>query len=311
MDFLINNRITLHAPNKHNKCVWPFSDHGIRLLMELFSNRLASGRVTEETLATMQFVQMGSWQQNRTIPVYSRHVPAVGDMTGRCPCINSEGKECGMTFNFSDPNVRFALQQLLVNVSRVVRPAVNAFFELLHNFMNPPQADYRSNPVCTRCGQKFPNIAGCENANGDNPTVGHPQDATCLHCENRFCTDCGGQHLGTICKGFPPDTMDDMFQACPGCRRATWRESGCPTMTCPCGVIWCWICRCLRHPEQHHDADPINNHYCMTLDRYMANPIWAENRAFEAYRENHPLVPNLDGYQDIYLGRDGREWVPL
>ena len=29
---------------------------------------------------------------------------------------------------------------------------------------------------------------------------------------------------------------------CPECQRETWKNGGCPHITCPCGAHWCWIC---------------------------------------------------------------------
>ena len=101
-------------------------------------------------------------------------------------------------------------------------------------------------------------------------------------CNYQYCTDCKQSHPGYICRGIPPEDDPDIeAQSCPGCFAKTYKRDGCPCMKCgnpSCGKIWCWTCRCLRHPETRYDKP----HYCPTDLNYRSNPAWGNH--FVPYR---------------------------
>jgi hypothetical protein len=90
----------------------------------------------------------------------------------------------------------------------------------------------------------------------------------CVACTSKTCGQCGTEaHPGDICSAAfakqynmtPEEVLSSVKkQACPGCKLAVIKDTGCNHMTCVCGFGWCWACGDSINPlnpaEHYRDA---------------------------------------------------------
>ena len=237
---------------------------------------------------------------------YSNKKINVGDICVPCPCLCEEDSlPCSCLFNLSDSmtfesfTLAFKDYSIITDINDVgdqVPDPVKIMFATLEVLRNPSlRPNNRLKSTCPQC--KFVNDASDEakwNNSGNTPLLSHPCEVVCknLECSHKYCTDCLQYHPGIICRGFVEDPeCDPNVQLCPACSHTTYRVDGCTCITCElpnCRKTWCWICRCLRHPEQHERINPDLIHYCMDVDRYITNPSWRNNPEFKPYRQLAP-----------------------
>jgi len=218
-----------------------------------------------------------------------------------CPCLNEEYFECECLFNLSDPQTFDSFSKAFEGYTQItdindfgdqIPDPVKIMFTTLEVLRNPElRPNIRMKSTCPKCN--FVNEASNEalwNSKGNTPKLIHPSDMKCRECAHEYCTDCKQYHPGFICRGFveEPD-CDPNIQLCPACAHTTYRVDGCTCITCEipnCRKTWCWICRCLRYPEQHGNDNHI--HYCMDEARYSSNPSWLLNADFKPYKQRAP-----------------------
>jgi len=240
----------------------------------------------------------------------------VGDVCIRCICIKDNYIQCNALFNLSDIETYNKFKKCFsshiiehkYDDDIFIQDPVEYMFERLDSLLDPSKRpSIRTCSKCPKCEyiNTFENKEAILNSSGTNPLLKHPSDVICGNpiCNYNYCTDCKLSHPGFICRGFPEeeDTAKDI-EACPACGHITNRIDGCTCMTCAiptCRKTWCWICRCIRYPEQN--PDNINYdllHYCMDDNRYQSNPNWYNNPDFIPYKNIAPK------------GQEGMDFIP-
>jgi len=298
-----DNMIILHWKNKTKKCVWPLT--GLNFLATQFIQQLASSQcvIKESTdIDALTFYIPNIHPDKQTFLWNPRRTPKIGSIFIKCPCIK-ENQECNGCFHLSDPKMLRAFKNIFNNVPQDATDNVKNLFTLIQTMLNVPLNTYRMLSICPACQCENISHEAQYNHTGANPKLKHPTDITCRHCNFNYCTDCKQSHPGHICRGFNQDEdPGKIFQACPGCKVATERISGCAFMHCSnktCNRMWCWICRCFQYEEQGIDTDDSHNHYCMTENYYQFNPQWINNREFKPYTNESPPSPD-----------DNEDWTP-
>ena len=289
-------------PNKHywdRDKIWYYA----KIMIDFFKNRKYCGVVTRNNIDTYcrhfdKYTQFG-----KTTPNFDATI-RIGDICIQCPCLENYFP-CKCLFKLSDPSTFEAFTKAMVGYSHKVdlndmmiqiADPVETLLKYIEIRKDPSKSpNLRLNTTCPKCSyiNTFENKEAIRNSTGENPLLQHPSDVICGRCQHEYCTDCKRTHKGFICRGFPEeDDCNKQIELCPACGHTTDRISGCTCITCEipsCGKTWCWICRCLRHPE--HSSNTI--HYCITQNRGNTNPNWRLNPNVVLCTEVAPV--SLDG----------------
>jgi len=304
-----NEMLVFHRTSRslaHDSHYWVHSNlwDMSKYIVGFFKSKEFEGIVSRENITAYQ-TTFGSYTQfgKKQNPNFSNTIN-IGDVCVRCPCLQDGIYMCNHLFNLSDPEtfslfskvfLNYTFKEDLNDLGEQIPNPIDTMFAYINAKLHPEKSlNMRINSKCPSCRTYNTSSEAMININGDNPILKHPSEITCVECFLEYCSDCLQTHPGRICRGFVEDSdCDPEVQLCPACGHTTNRIDGCTCITCQipnCGKTWCWICRCLRHPEQHVDnIDPELNHYCMTLNRYMSNPQWEDNTQFVPYEENAPI----------------------
>jgi hypothetical protein len=312
IQFHINEKIVVHGQH----CSWLKKDlaNVAKSINSFLSNKkYNSGVITNDNINIFcrdfnKYTKFGKKKNlsfNDTI--------TIGDVCIRCICLKDDYIECNTLFNLSNVETYnnfkkcFSLYESKDEYDDdgiFIQDPVNNMFERLESLLDPSKRpSIRTCSKCPKCEHvnTVENKEAIINSKGDNPLLKHPSDVMCGNplCNYEYCTDCKLSHPGFICRGFPEeeDTEKDI-ESCPACGHTTHRIGGCTCMTCEiptCRKTWCWLCRCLRYPEQNpDDINPELLHYCMDEHRYYSNINWVSNPDFKPYKTVAP-----EGHEDM------------
>jgi len=283
-EFIRKDAIIFHKSKLSKHVIFPYElPHHIDLWMQ----DLESGRhrYDYDLHKTLEFCELG-------YDLYTNRI-SNGSLFLRCACVINKSNDsfdldrCNCCFNLKDVKNYNCLKVILSKNPEHKAKADKLVALIDELLLDDVAGKHRIYSNCIHCGHKNKNEEAVLNLTGDNTKLRHPADITCQSCHRDYCADCLKEHPGVICRGFREGEIDDVYAiACPGCRVPIHRSSGCAFMVCrgKCKRMFCWSCRSLRHEE-----NSVKQHYCLLINSFQANRVWANDPNVRTYITESPL----------------------